>query len=190
MNIYFFHNQREEILQKKRYWITGHFSLGSDHWQYCLLPALTLRGSQWSFCRQSLDKKWTNPRLLVSSDHWHHVVQWPVQALEVCHTWGFLASQNQQFPSLTLVSSAFAIANKSLSFSLSPSLPPSLLFWLKFSWVKDAFLMMPCLPGGWGMAWAFSVLLMATLRPRCCPSQVQCFLPLMLTPSGCITPST
>jgi len=77
-----------------------------------------------------------------------------------------------------------------ITLSLSPSLPPSLLSWLKFSWVKDAFLMMPCLPGGWGMVWAFSVLLMATLRPWCCPSQVQCFLPLMFTPSGCITPST
>ena len=150
-----------------------------------LRPALTLRGSQWSFCRQSLDKNGPKSQVAGIFRSLTPSGSGPVQALEMCHTWGFLASQNQLFPSLTLVSSAFAIASKSLS--LSPSLPPSLLSWLKLSWVKGAFLTMPCFPGGWGMVWAFSILLMATLRPRCCPSQIQCFLPLMFTPSGYIT---
>lgn len=35
---------------KKRYWITGHFSLGSDHWGNIAYSAHWHGGSQWSFC--------------------------------------------------------------------------------------------------------------------------------------------
>lgn len=92
-----------------------------------------LGGKPVVLCRQSLDRKWSNPRLLVSSDCWHHLVPCPVQALELCHTWAFLASQDQLFPFRTLC----VIIHEILDiFSLQNTIP---WFWLKFSWVKEGY---------------------------------------------------
>ena len=94
-----------------------------------------MRGSQWSFCRQSLDKNGPKSQVAGIFRSLTPSGSGPVQALEMCRARGFLASQNQLFPSLTLAPSAFAIASK----SPSPPLPHSVLSWLKFSWVKGAF---------------------------------------------------
>lgn len=67
----------------------------------------------------------TMPRLQVDPpwDRWHHSVHCPLQALEVCHTWAFLTSQDELFPFLTLWYPHLLLCYDSVKPSLS--LPPS-----------------------------------------------------------------
>lgn len=187
---------------KRKDWIKGHFSLGSNRPIMLLTPCSDL-GEKSVVCLLTI------PWLQVDQSQVTGILKSliPVQALKLCHTRGFLASQNHLSPSLTLSSSAIAMAQESINTSrslpLSPSLSfplppfpslslslylsPSSPFGLKFFRVKDAFLLMPHVPGSWGMVQAFSSLLMAILRPWCSPSPVQCLLLLLFTPCGYIT---
>lgn len=108
---------------KRKDWIKGHFSLGSNRPIMLLTPCSDL-GEKSVVCLLTI------PWLQVDQSQVTGILKSliPVQALKLCHTRGFLASQNHLSPSLTLSSSAIAMAQESINTSRSLPLSPSLSF--------------------------------------------------------------
>lgn len=135
---------KKKILQKNRYWIKGHFSLGSDRPIMLLTPSTDLGGKSV---------------VLLLTVPWQQAYQPQVSGV---------------LRSLTPSGTVSCAGPRSISH-------------LRLLGISGPIISILDSGRGWGMIRAFSSLLMATLRHWCCPSHVQCLLPLMFTISGYIT---